>query len=619
MPVDEVTVAFADRWDDILSDKLTPNDIPEEFSFSVCLGDHKKELDNASLLDFLWGGGLDTCCLVCDSEFTNEDPPIRTVSLGAVLSQGEDFYISLRVVNRHMKCLRQEDLQYIPISHVWHSSVATAHDNRKPSAEAARDVRITVVKVLLATVYWEDKNIEIWHDYFSIPQWQHDIQQRLLLELPHIYAYPPYIIVHQHDADPLCYADLLDEHQRSDEQLVRAIIKPAACRWFSRMWVVLEYAVSQRAYIFMENWGLHAKPLNFLLDKIVDLVLNITDDFVPGEKTSADDHLAFRSMARWGGLATSGSPNCMGSAFAALSQSSCREHRDRFLAAYGLLYWNTDSGAASAKVPSDQIEACLWLSLKRLEAGDYTPLLLEPSKYETSVQPNWLRGHTNISPYTWFAGNQISPPLQPVIVRDGKVEPNLEVVGQLLEVLLQSRGFIKLNFNEIIAHVVSISGPDPHRLVRMLASIFPARPTSHDILNFDDSILADVHGCLDNYINAQKLQDLDACARISTQIRSLLDFDHTKRLNSGRNEHLRGIESICSLRCQKCGIVFLLRLNLWSQPGKNACVYRIPGLRYDTTAPDSVGLIIEDNRIIGRTTSVVRMCDCHELCRVLIV
>ena len=612
-------MGFADRWDDILSDKLTPDDIPEEFSFSVCLGDHKKELDDASLLDYLWDGGLDTRCLVCDSQFTNEEPPIRTVSLDAVSSQAENFHISLGVINRHMKCLRREDIQYIPISHVWHSSVATAHDNHEPNAEAARDVRITVVKVLLATVYWEDENIEIWHDYFSIPQWQPDIQQRLLLELPHIYAYPPYIIVHQHDADPLCYADLLNEHQQSDEQLIRAVIKPATCRWFSRMWVVLEYAVSQKAYILMENWELHAKSLYYLLKKMNKIIENV-DHHTKLKYMTDNDNRAFWSMVPWARLATSGGPNCMGSAFHALSQSSCREHRDRFLAAYGLLYWNTDSGSVLAKVPSDQIEACLWLSMKRLEAGDYTPLLLEPSGYETSVQPSWLRGHTNISPDSWSDGNQKSPPLQPMIVRDGKVEPDLEVVGQLQAALLHTKDApVEMDFDEIVGLIVSISGPDPRSLVRMLASIFPAWYPLHDVLIFEDSILVKVQGCLDDYCKAQTLQGLDACARISTQIRSLLDFDRPGGFNGGRQEYLRDIEFVCKLKCPKCGIAFFSRLEIWSHPGENACVYRIPGLRYAGTAPDRLGLIIEDNKIIGRMMNGVRMCDCHELRRVLIV
>jgi hypothetical protein len=44
--------------------------------------------------------------------------------------------------------------------------------------------------------------VEFWHDYFSVPQWETEIKESLLLCLPAIYYLAEEILVHMSDLPP---------------------------------------------------------------------------------------------------------------------------------------------------------------------------------------------------------------------------------------------------------------------------------------------------------------------------------------------------------------------------------------------------------------------------------
>jgi hypothetical protein len=83
--------------------------------------------------------------------------------------------------------------------------------------------------------------------------------------------------------------------------------------------------------------------------------------------------------------------------------------------------------------------------------------------------------------------------------------------------------------------------------------------------------------------------------------------------NNAEQRHKRGSdqdEPICKVKCQCCGESFLFRLDLRTTAAVGARVYRIPGLAYSETVENGVGLVVQDNCIVGRMTSGIPACSC---------
>jgi hypothetical protein len=72
------------------------------------------------------------------------------------------------------------------------------------------------------------------------------------------------------------------------------------------------------------------------------------------------------------------------------------------------------------------------------------------------------------------------------------------------------------------------------------------------------------------------------------------------------------MEGLARIRCKFCARRSLFRLRAWEEPKPEiAQVYRIPGLLYDKTVPEGVGLVICKKRILGKMTSGTPACECH--------
>ena len=120
-------------------------------------------------------------------------------------------------------------------------------------------------------------------------------------------------------------------------------------------------------------------------------------------------------------------------AFSIIASKECSVHRDRFLAMCGFLRLGTHA-QVSSEIPEDSIGAYIWVALKCLEAGDYSPLLLVPFalSYQESEVPgfSWLVGHEKMID---IQGNQLislsSPPDDKILIRGGIVTPSLPFVG----------------------------------------------------------------------------------------------------------------------------------------------------------------------------------------------
>lgn len=589
---------------DVLAEIFNPASLPKQYRLGVHLTDRKVYPEDEDLLEFLWNDGVDTPCMICDSPFEDE-PPLRTMSLDSIFSENGTFTVSIRIHNRHFGCTTENKLEYIPISHVWHQSIALAHDNHEPTMEATRDVRDTVIRVLLAVTAHYGSRREIWHDYISIPQWRSSLQQQLLQKLWHIYAYPDFIILHLHDAESHWFDEMQDPNPM--ETIVQGATNLTACRWFERMWVVLEHVASQSAFALTRDWRITATPLKVLVESPLIKATKNYREFDPAKIFNAFYQL----------VTVTRNPDCLGQALDLIATKDCRAYRDRFTAAQGLLY---AENSTTEQMPSGQYEACHWLATKRLSEGDYSPLLLIPVPEEERTSPSWLTAHSFMDLDTWSLGSETKPPIFPEIIRDGRVEPELELLGQILETKDMERTLPILE--QILDEVVSLSGSDPLVLVRTLGSIYPPIYTAESF-DVPAQTLLHVRECLQRYQNAKGVQDLVVCARTCDEICGLLKLKEERDPGVKISARLEWMvyprEGICKIKCAMCALVYLIRLHIWTLPGASAFVYRIPELSYAYSLPNGVGLVIEDHKIIGRMCYGVRACDCYQTERVLIV
>lgn len=538
-------------------------------------------------------GGLDTNCMTCHRTFGGHDPPIRTIILDSVTSTHGRFDISIRVYNRHIGCLIQRKLPYTPISHVWHQSIAEANDSGQPSDEATTDVRITLVNVLFAVTIFEGKPTEIWHDYLSIPQWQKSVQQQLLLILPDIYALPSGIIVHHHDVASVCYENLFISE--SEEPVLEALWGVAASRWFSRMWVTLEYVCSQKAQILTRDWEIVTVPLqNILWD------LKTRGDNKYLMNAWGTDERAMRLLR----MPISNRENCLGAALDSVAAKDCRSYRDRFLAAHGMLYGRryqkigdastlneAEPSVDNAAPPLDPILTCRWLSEKCLAAGDYSPLLLRPIPEETVVSPNWLCAHSMMPPDVFPYRNQQTPPDFPQIMRDGAVQPDLELVGHISGKLVAQEGRSHVGLSEVIA----VSGANAHDFIRIMENVWP--PYGGKKLDIPGHVVVQVQNLLREYLMPIPDQNRRARQDILAELVEVLELEKETYVGQAWSKRPRPLgrqESTYKLECLTCAKVFLLLLHMREPPGQNAYVYRIPGLSYYVAKPGSVGLVIKE-------------------------
>jgi hypothetical protein len=167
--------------------------------FIIHFGSQKTRITTLESLNFFWNNVPDTPCLVCGENFdVTEWPLVRTVSF----ARGDPEFathVPLRVCNRHLDCLRKENIKYYTVSHAWHEDIAITNGSGISSTEASvmlMEMLLHILASALVNLQGSDYTVEIWHDYFSVPQWNYAIKEKLLLHLPSIFSASTACLVH---------------------------------------------------------------------------------------------------------------------------------------------------------------------------------------------------------------------------------------------------------------------------------------------------------------------------------------------------------------------------------------------------------------------------------------
>ena len=400
----------------------------------VHIGDRQVEIPFEKVLNGFWSGGLDSSCSVCNGSFNRETgPPIRTISSDHYVGSYQSH--QFRVHNRHLDCMTRDHWKNIvPISHAWHNPVAKAHSSRE-SSDSAISLTLHIPSLVLGAVQHRfGSGIEIWHDYMSIPQWQHETQQSLLHLLPVVSNKAKRSIMHFDDVSTEVLRSITDM-RRSMAPPLETLAAYMHSNWYQRMWVCLECASSQRAYVLSKDYSIHVYSFKGIEARMADHVgtyLSSHDraTFHTRCKELNFDHLSVRSLSN---ISSIKARSTLGAVYDIIARKQCHTYRDRFIATSAFLH-NQCYKEAVITLPADTTEACLWVSRWSLERGDYAPLLLAPSLHSKESEVSgarWLRGYKDMTFLTWRLGRIVHEASSPIIMREGKIMAQLEIIGNI--------------------------------------------------------------------------------------------------------------------------------------------------------------------------------------------
>ncbi|KAH7069565.1 hypothetical protein BKA63DRAFT_519195 [Paraphoma chrysanthemicola] len=396
--------------------------------YSIEIGSRTTSLDEQNLLDICWRNGLDTPCSICSEPFDIAvAPPVRTLRLphrSLADSPTTNVLPPIKITNTHLRCLKENNIKFIPVSHAWHDPVARAYASRESNTEAARMIFELPVRVLLAAIHRFGPDVQIWHDYISIPQWQESFRGTTILpQIFQIFKYGGTALIHLDDEPTF---DLFAIFSRQDILLHATNLRRIFdARWFRRMWIIVEFLMCRDGYLMNSRYEIMSNTFSIFMKAITEHNLRHLSRDVPLIPT-----LEWMSSIPLFSRDTS-THNCLGHVFDLLATQGCRSHRDRFIATCAILEQDENSNSM-AELPQNTQEACLYVAKRALQRNDWSPLLLRPSDEPPYPTVQWLKGHTAMEADMWGLGIRTSAAQStPTILPDNSVEIAVQYLGQI--------------------------------------------------------------------------------------------------------------------------------------------------------------------------------------------
>jgi hypothetical protein len=586
-------------------------------------------------------------------------PPIRTVSLE------QTFPLVIRVHNRHLACLKGNPVPFIPVSHVWHESIANANLSCK-SNPAAIDCLYYVLSKLLPTLTTKFRSrfscVEVWHDYISIPQWQRSVQQTTLLMLPEIFRTAPFSLIYLDDVSSQTIAmaacEDTDVGSRAEYPSLRHFYREKyagwagffRARWFQRMWVSLEYAYSCQACVYTldnvilcNNTEGDYDSFSHLFEGLQQNMRTCIEQIGLKNFNEMFEDLPVPLLGPLADMRRNVQNNeiqlSFGEALSFVAGRKCLTYRDRFLAISGFLNIGNYADVVP-QIPLRSWEACLWLARKCIQRGDYSPLLILRRKEYILPRARWLVGHEKMSYRMWDLGAAISPgDHRKAIVNDRHIVLQLDFVGTVEKLHIIPFEFFSIsnhmrNFDYIVEIIISHYGRVDiigflNTLERVYAvSAFLRPATMPNKLSAEFSAPSGLNTNLENLLEQHLLHPCGPeRLKISEKIAQLLRFEESlkgaaedfTRLSYGSDlsAKVHGYnDAICNVRCPLCAQLFLYRVQILAGAEGIMHLYRFPGLDYASSMPDGVGLLILEKEIIGRMIFGTPACMCKDMKRV---
>ena len=598
-------------------------------TFTIYLGDRKVEYQPDKFLQACWTTGFDTPCSICNEEFgLAVAPPVRLLSLN------RDFHgtkpltrilLPFTVTNNHLKCLKSNNVKYFPVSHAWHQSIAEAYALRISNPGAAKACYEVPIRTLLAVIQRFGPDVRLWHDYISIPQWQDKFRGTTILpQIFDIFKESGCAIIHLGLQPPIevmktSTPETLIEHVSSLQRFFNA-------HWFSRMWPVVEFDRAGEAYIMSSKYEIMPSKFSSFVKQIID---------VNSTSYPQSSGLALKWIEDLPLFIKERQKNkCLGYVFDMISDQGCRSFRDKFIGASELL----EVPEYPTSLPPVPQDACLWLSERRLEGNDFSPLLLRPSNEQKYEKARWLKGHTAMTANMWGLGVQTQPARVAPRLQDHAIYLELELVGRLTDTFSwEVRAEEKYtSFSEVLPHLVKLAGGSVAGFVKGLERIYPSQffwtestgngyqfPALRYEVPPSGTIDTTLGNLLERYTEAISKDDVAELKSLCDAIISLLALSTPPPIsNFGSFANVSRLQlysrlcdlsecTLISVSCPSCNKTAAFRATLWQKPTTQAQLYLIPGLAYQYSVPGGMGVILENEEIIGRVRFGTSACNCN--------
>ena len=182
----------------------------------------------------------------------------------------------------------------------------------------------------------------------------------------------------------------------------------------------------------------------------------------------------------------------------------------------------------------------------------------------------------------------------------------------------------------IVAYIIQVSDSCPVSFMTAVSRIYyvpawagrPDRYSAHikESLRSDRELSHDIHNLLEDFkMQAEPwqrqliLEDLVKLLRLSNTFSSAAaGFNRLSFAKHTQSSYgWKHADSLATVECQSCNTRSVFRLAMWKIVNTPLKLYRIPGLRFQHSMENGVGLAISRNRICGRMIYGTPACDCH--------
>ena len=223
-----------------------------------------------SFLNHLWSDQHleeSTCCH-CGQQIKIEDVLARTFALenqtlanSTTRQCAEKLEVPtmskmILVYHRHLRCLIATT-SYVAITHVWDAQVAELQSRREKATASVVEVAKIVLETptrICQSLAASLTDLEIWHDYISVPQWQPTVKLQIIQAIPQDFNQAKFVVAHLSDLDARSI-EMMREGTSIYERC-RGISNVCNPKWFGRMWTAMELTQSRDLRIMLKDYSL---------------------------------------------------------------------------------------------------------------------------------------------------------------------------------------------------------------------------------------------------------------------------------------------------------------------------------------------------------------------------
>lgn len=575
----------------------------------------------------------------------------------------------LRLFDRHLRCL--PGTAYVTVSHVWNPEVSDLQNvgserggGRAGAAEAALAAEMSrVQRHIFETATHVARGLrghmddggtdtaEVWHDYLSVPQWCAPAKARILSAIPRIYHGSRFTVVHMDDVTVEMIHRV--DHGATVRERVTAITEVCAARWYKRVWTSMEYVRSARLKTMVGHGAAcavqpgRANVLRGLIDDAWARELAAHGHNVHALETLAGMgrnlvpwNLALEPLAR----ARDAARVPFGIGYAVLSHRGCCSRRDFYHALLGFLKIEDQvaeggAGGAAEVLDAGDLAALRQIAVVCLRAGDYSPLLMAPNM-ELRNPDVYRRRMRRFGYHDTMVYGMGYPQHPPALHAESVIRPStsllrLERIGTVHFIGMPPRDSSAEEFAWVVAVAAQFAGRDVGAFVATVAGrLYGGRGPELGRETLADparrSLVAELLDAHQNLVDAasepqpgpsgRPAVDVVAAVRmadamgLTSAAEGSLSSLELMRTNGG-TMHMFPFEALFWAQCPGCGMKSVFRGGFYFEPHQvyQAEAFRIPGLKFERTHRDGVGIMMKDGAIVGRLVWATRPCECRNL------